>query len=157
MKKQKKKKIISVKVIQRRLFKLSSILCRDRANHKCEICGLAKGDKHPNTNKPQHVEAHHVMSRANKNSPLKYDLRNLICLCTSCHKTSRFSAHKHGLWFAKEFIKIRPNDAEWIIEHTTDCVDLDDRNILNYIEHCLKNNIVMDFSDKQLNISKDIK
>lgn len=135
--KNKKKKAEPFPKITRRLFKLTSEKCRERANYCCEICGTARGTPHPVTGKPQRVEAHHVMSRDNKNSPLKFDLRNLICLCTNHHKTGKYSAHKHGLWFAKEFNSIRPQDAKWILHHSDDIVDLKDRTVLYSIEKVL--------------------
>ena len=146
-KKTRKRKLTSIPVLIRRLFRLASIKCRENANFTCEICGMKKGDRHPITNKIQRVEAHHIMSRSNKNSPLKFDMRNMICLCTNCHKTGRRSAHKHGLWFAREFQKIRPDDAEWILEHTDDVVNLADRDVLSYIETCLRQNKPLEFDD----------
>lgn len=155
MAKQKKKKLTSLPVIRRRLFRLASELCREKAEDKCEICGMKKGDLHSNTGKKQRVEAHHIMSRSNKGSPLKFDIRNLICLCTEHHKTGRYSAHKHGIWFAKWFLENRPQDAQWIIDHSDDEINLDDRIILEYIEKCLRENKPLDFSDNQL-LNKNI-
>ena len=148
--KNKIKKLVKIPVIVRRLLKKACQLKRDLTGHACEICGLKKGDLHIVTGKPQKVDSHHVMSRSNKNSPLKFDLRNLACLCTDHHKTSRTSAHKHGLWFATWFLKNRPEDAQWILDHTYDEIDLTDRNILNYIEECLTNNKPLDFKPEQL-------
>jgi len=132
----KKKKLKPIPVIHRRLYRLLSEKCLREANYTCEICGTKKGDLY--NGKPQRVETHHIMSRNNKNSPLKFDIRNAICLCTRCHKTSRRSAHKHGLWFAKKFTELRPNDAKWILDHTDDQVNLKDRKILTKIEENLK-------------------
>jgi len=140
----KTKKLTSVAIIKRRLFRLVSQICRENANFTCEVCGLKNGDKHPNTGKIQHVEAHHIMSRNNKNSPLKFDLRNISCLCSSCHKHDKFSAHKHGLWFAMWFLEHRLDDATWIIEHTNDVVNLDDRHVLEIIEYCLLHKLPLD-------------
>lgn len=144
MKKKKEKKI---PVIKRRLLKIACQKCRERANHTCEICGMKAGEIY--NGKPQKVEAHHIMSKSNKSSPLKYDLRNLICLCTNHHKFGLRSAHKHGLWFAKELIRIRPQDADWIIEHTDDSVDLEDRVILADIENRLKNDLPLNLNKIQ--------
>jgi hypothetical protein len=141
----KRKKLTSIPVLTRRLFRLASQCCRENAKFSCEICGMKKGSIHPKTGKPQRVEAHHIMSRSNFDSPLKFDLRNLICLCTEHHKTGRYSAHKHGIWFAREFDKIRPEDADWIIEHSDDSVDLKDRSVIAYIEECLRKNKPLDF------------
>jgi hypothetical protein len=139
-KKEKRKKLTSIPVIHRRLFRLASILCRERANFTCEICGK----KQDNTKKIR-IEAHHVMSRSNKNCPLKYDLRNLCALCTSCHKFSKYSAHKHGLWFAKWFFENKPTEADFILNNSDIEVDLNDSNTLKYMEECLKNNIIFDY------------
>lgn len=144
--KTKRIKATSIPVIVRRLLKLASLKCRERAKMRCEICGMQKGEIHQNTGNVQKVEAHHVMSRSNKDSSLKFDLRNMVCLCTEHHKTGKYSAHKHGLWFAQEFTKIRPKDSEWILKHSDDCVNLKDRNILDYIEKCLKANKPLNFS-----------
>jgi len=144
-KRSKKKKRTSIPVITRRLFRLASQCCRERANFQCEICGMKKGSIHIGTGKPQRVEAHHIMSRSNKNSSLKFDLRNMVCLCTEHHKTGKYSAHKHGLWFAREFAKIRSEDVEWILEHSDDTVNLNDRDVLSYIETYLKENTPLDF------------
>lgn len=150
-KNRKLKKLTSIPIILRRLQRLASIKCREKANFSCEICGLKNGDLHSVTGKRQKVEAHHVMSRNNKNSPLKFDLRNLICLCTDHHKTGKFSAHKHGLWFSKKFIELRPSDADWILEHTNDIIDLSDRNILLHINDCLNNSKSLDFTKSMTN------
>lgn len=141
----KKTKLKSTPSIRRKLFKIASLKCREKAKFACEICGMVVGTIHPITNKKQKVEAHHVMSRSNKGSPLKFDLRNLVCLCTEHHKTGKRSAHKHGLWFANWFLNNRPDDAKWIIEHTDDIIDLNNRDILAYIEKCLTNNEKIEF------------
>ena len=144
-KKIRKKKLTSIPIIIKRLFRLASIRCRERANNKCEICGMCKGDKHPNTGKPQKVEAHHIMNRKNKNSPLKFDLRNLICLCGTCHKFGRFSAHGHGIWFG-EWLRInKPKQHAWILKHSNDVVDLTDRTVLQKIEDQLKSKDALKF------------
>ena len=136
----KKKKLTSIPVIQRRLFRLASQRCRENAHFTCEICGTKKGDTHPNTGNIQRVEAHHIMSRSNKDSLLKFDQRNLICLCTSCHKTGQFSAHKHGIWFAEWLRTNKPDQYYWILSHSDTIVNLKDRKILEWIEYCLRHN-----------------
>lgn len=148
----KKKNLTSIPVIVRRLLRLASERCRERANFCCEICGMKKGDLY--NGKSQRVEAHHVMSRSNKNSPLKFDLRNLVCLCTLHHKTYKFSAHRHAIWFAEQFNTIRPNDYKWVLEHSNDEVDLSDRNVLEVIEKCLKNNSLLDLEDYDIKYIK---
>ena len=146
----KTKKLTPTPTIVRRLLKKACQLKRGLAGNTCEICGLKKGDLHAVTNKPQKVDSHHVMSRSNKNSPLKFDIRNLVCLCTDHHKVGSTSAHKHGLWFAKWFMEHRADDAKWVLDHTFDKVDLTDRTILAHIEECLDNNKPLDFTEEQL-------
>ena len=143
-----KPKLKSIPAINRRLLKLAKDICRQKANNTCVVCGIKKGDLYKG--KPQNLNSHHIMSCKNKNSPLKFDQRNIISLCVFCHKGGRRSAHKHGLWFAKWLIEHNPTDAQWIIDHTDDQVDLKDRNILEYIEKCLKENKPLDFNPEQL-------
>ena len=125
-------KLKSLPAIKRRIFKLVSLICRERAGYKCEVCGMKKGDLH--NSKPQRVEAHHIFSRSIKDSPMKFDIKNLICLCTLCHKTGNKSAHKNPVWFG-EWLRInKPEQYTYVLEHFEDTVDLDDRNILDIIE-----------------------
>lgn len=140
-----RKKLTTIPVIHRRLFRLASIACRENNDFRCEICGIKKGEQYSKTGKPQRVEAHHVFSRANKNSPLKYDLRNLCCLCTNHHKFFSKSAHKHPLWFVKIFNEKRPDDVQFILEHDEFECNLKNRDNLSYIEDCLKGNKIIDY------------
>tara|TARA_R110002126_G_scaffold164690_2_gene312566 strand:+ start:1479 stop:1958 length:480 start_codon:yes stop_codon:yes gene_type:complete len=143
--KAKRKKLTSIPVIIRRLFRLASQCCRESADFKCEICGMKKGDLHNVTEKPQRVEAHHIMSRNNKDSPLKFDLRNLICLCSDHHKLSKYSAHSHGIWFADWLQTNKPEQYQWVLDHSDDTVNLKDREVLAHIEKCLRANKELNF------------
>ena len=87
------------------------------------------------------------MSRSNKDCPLKWDLRNLVALCTEHHKFGKRSAHKHGIWFAEELKKIRPDDYKWIIEHTDDEANMSNRENLEYIEKCLSEKKPIDLKE----------
>lgn len=132
MGRKKKEKKTSLPVVKRRLFKLVSIICRDRANHTCEICGMKKGDLY--NGKAQRVEAHHIFSRTFKDSPLKWDLNNLICLCSLCHKMGLRSAHKNPIYFG-EWLRIhKPQQYQYVLDHYQDTVNLDDRLVLEKIE-----------------------
>lgn len=143
----KKKKLESIPKIHRRLYKLALNLCREIANHTCIVCGMKKGDLY--NGKPQRVESHHLFSRHFKNSPLKFDLMNLICLCTLHHKTGDHSAHKNPIWFG-EWLRInKPEMYEYVLKHCDDRVDLDNRDILYEIEAKLK--------ETALNISNERK
>jgi len=128
----KEKKKQSLPTIRRRIFKLVSLICRERAGYACEVCGMKKGDLH--NGKPQRVEAHHLFSRSIKDSPLKFDMMDLICVCTLHHKTGRYSAHKNPIWFAEWLKKHKPEQYQYILDHCDDTVNLDDRAVLEEIE-----------------------
>ena len=147
--KPKRKKLTSIPVLTRRLFRLSSLCCREKANFKCEICGMEKGALHHVTGKPQRVEAHHIMSRSNKDSLLKFDLRNLICLCSDHHKLSKYSAHSHGIWFAEWLKTNKPEQYQWVLDHSDDTANLKDREVLAHIEKCLRENKELNFDKKE--------
>ena len=130
--KTKKVKLKSLPAIKRRIFKLVSLICRERAGNICECCHQPKG--YLLNGKPQRMECHHIFSRSIKNSPMKFDLNNLICLCTSCHKTGSVSAHKNPVVFA-EFLRVnKPNQYQYILDHYLDTIDLEDRVVLEKIE-----------------------
>lgn len=139
------KKKPSLPVIKRRLFRLVSQICRDRADHTCEVCGMKKGDIY--NGKPQRVEAHHLFSRSIKNSPMKWDMNNLICLCTLHHKTGPQSAHKNPIWFGEWLRTNKPEQYQYVLDHYEDEVNLNSRSVLEDIERKLK----------ELNNSKEIK
>jgi len=56
----------------------------------CAICGSQK-----------HLNAHHIISR--RFTPLRWDLKNGVCLCVRCHKFSIRAVHNNPLtiidWF----------------------------------------------------------
>ena len=145
----KKVKLTSIPVITRRLFRLASEKCRENAGFQCEVCGMKNGDKSKTTGKPQKVEAHHIMSRSNKDSLLKFDLRNLICLCSGHHKFNKFSAHSHGIWFAEWLRLNQPEKYKWVLENSDNTADLRDRSVLEWIEKCLKSNKPLDINIKE--------
>jgi len=136
IKKVKKIKLEPIRRIHRRLYKFTLDLCRVKANHTCAVCGMKKGDLY--NGKPQKVDSHHLYSRHFKNCPLKWDMNNLICLCTLCHKTGKKSAHKNPIWFA-EWLRInRPEQYQYVLNHCEDIIDLENREILYIIEKKLK-------------------
>jgi hypothetical protein len=86
----KKKRFIkqnSMSAIEKKLDKAWSE--RIRSIGKCEYCGST-----------EHLNAHHIFSRANKAT--RYDLENGICLCSLHHTFSHtFSAHKTPVEFTR--------------------------------------------------------
>lgn len=86
--KTKKTKLIPIPKIHKQLFKLWSLKVRNLANNTCEYCNA--------TNVP--LDAHHLISRKIKDSALKWDVNNGICLCKGkCHKFGNNSFHKNPI------------------------------------------------------------
>ena len=75
-----------------------------RSNGYCEVCGKSSYICQ--------LHAHHIVTR--KIMVLRYDLRNLVCLCAGCHKLNKFSAHENSLWFIDWLTEHRPEDLEYV-------------------------------------------
>ena len=142
-------KLKSTAVIRRRLLLLWSQAVRSRVGYKCEICGVKRGDIV--NEKAVKIDAHHLISKYIKNSPLKYDIRNGVCLCSSCHKFHANSFHKNPVRTITWLILNRPFDYEFILANDSLRVDLNDRKVLEEIEIRLKENKPLDL-DKLLKI-----
>lgn len=76
----------------------------------CEVCGKPPSLKE-NGDRGNH-NAHHVITKNNYN--LRWDIRNGVNLCVSCHKFGNPSAHGNPLWFAKWLEINRPEDYEYL-------------------------------------------
>lgn len=63
-----------------------SIIVKDMWGHKCAVCGGT-----------EHLNSHHLIPR--EIAKFRHNPSNGICLCPTCHKFGRYSAHKHPLWF----------------------------------------------------------
>jgi len=136
MPKVEKSKLESIPKINRRLYKLALSICRIKANHTCEVCGMKKGDLYKE--KPQRVESHHIFSRRFM-SAMRWDLNNLICLCSICHKLGDKSAHQNPIWFG-EWLRIhKPEQYKYILDHCEERIDVKNRDILYKIEEGLIN------------------
>ena len=108
VKKVKKVKQPSKKTISKRLWKevRDKVVVRDEG--KCQVCGC--------TSKPN---AHHIIGKGY--APTRYDERNLILLCSNCHKFSRLkSAHNNSVWFVNWLKENKPNQYNFVIELTQD-------------------------------------
>ena len=57
---------------------------------------------------------HHFIGRANKT--LRWDLRNIVWLCASCHTSGDFSAHGSPTVFKEWFKEMRPDDYKYLME-----------------------------------------
>ena len=68
---------------------------------------------------------------------MKFDLNNLICVCTLHHKTGFESAHKNPVVFGEWLRTHKPEQYQYIIDHYKDTINLDDRAVLEKIERGL--------------------
>lgn len=98
----KKKKTKSVKPtksqLKKKADKLFSLLIRKRGS--CERCLNTKD-----------LQAAHMITRANLR--LRYDTRNVRCLCKGCH----FYMHHHSMEFFDWYNVVYKDEAEYIREH----------------------------------------
>jgi len=141
MREKKQKKLESLPRIHKRLFKLWSEKVRLAAQNTCEYCGRKVGDIDSEGNKLIKVDAHHIQSRKVSGNPLKWDIRNAVCVCPLHHKFScNESFHRGPAITINWLIKNRPERFNYIVDHYNDQIDLDNRQILAEIERCLNNN-----------------
>ena len=73
-----------------------------RDDYTCQMCGSVSG-----------LNSHHIIGRINYS--LRFDLKNGITLCASCHKFDRYSAHNNPLYFAVWFEKHYPENYEYLL------------------------------------------
>jgi hypothetical protein len=144
MPKIKKKKLPSIPKINRKLFRIWSEKIHERADSKCEYCGLKVGENGKNGKPINKLDSHHLISRIKKNSFLKWDINNGICLCPSCHKFGEDSFHKSPVTTIYWFMKNHPDRLEYIMGNFDVKVDLNSREVLASIENSLVNNIPID-------------
>lgn len=147
VKKTKKKKIESIPKIKRRLFKIWSLAVRERAGHKCEFCGVSKGDiriNNDNKSISTKIDAHHLLSRDIKDCPLKFDIMNGIAVCPFCHKFGIPSFHRDPITTIHWLRTNRLDRYEYVLNNSSVKVDLDNRKVLAEIEECLNQNLSLD-------------
>jgi hypothetical protein len=127
-------------------MKLWSQKVKEKDGFACIYCGAKVGDINKN-NKKIKCDSHHLLSRDIKNSPLKFDIRNSALLCPEHHKFSGiFSAHRSPINFYEWFRASRPEQYKFVLENTNVRVDLENLEVLNYIEECLLTNKLIDIA-----------
>ena len=146
-KKGKKVKLESLAKIHRRLFKIWSEKVRKLGKNICEFCGKKVGDVGEGGNPIKAMNAHHLQSRKNKYNPLKWDIRNAVCVCAKCHKFSPdASFHLSPVVTINWLMKNRPERFNYVLDHFNDKIDLENRLILKEIERCLVENAPLDLN-----------
>ena len=79
-----------------------------RRYDKCEVCGA--------TGK---LDAHHLLPKE-RYQWWMFAPVNGVCLCKTCHKIGKLSAHRNPLWFAL-WLKINmPGRYNWAVKHIYD-------------------------------------
>jgi hypothetical protein len=73
-----------------------------RDDYTCQMCGSVSG-----------LNSHHIIGRINYS--LRFDLKNGLTLCSSCHKFSRNSAHNNPVYFIDWYKKHYPEDYEYLL------------------------------------------
>jgi hypothetical protein len=155
-KKTKKKKLDPIPKINRRLFRLWSEAIRENAGHQCEYCHAKRGDAGENGKKINKIDSHHFYSRDVKDCPLKWDIRNGIAVCPSCHKFGNIAFHKNPLVCYEWLRNNQPEKHRFVLENHSVRVDLHNRSVLAQIEIHLKNKEPLDL-DKLIKIDLDEK
>lgn len=93
-----------------KIWKIISHKIKEDADYKCRICGLKDGTLNKKGNKIW-LHIHHITPINN----LKFNAKNLICLCPSCHKFSlKRSPHKNPLAFFIWFQQNYPHNFEYL-------------------------------------------
>lgn len=115
--------------IRNRLMKLWIARCVEIYDHKCAVCG---DEVKPN--------AHHIVNR-DISPALRFDPNNSIALCARCHRFGISSAHKNGVWFSKWLHDHAPDQYQYIIDHTFDLININDRDALTKLENRLRSEI----------------
>ena len=155
IKKIKKNKLESLPKIHKRLFKIWSEKVRERGNNTCELCNKKVGDIGEGEKPLVAMNAHHLQSRKNKYNPIKWDIRNSVCVCPKCHKFScSESFHNSPVYTINWLMKNRPERFDYVLKHYNDKLDLENRLILKEIERCLVDNESLDI-EKLKQIEKD--
>jgi len=150
----KKVKLDSLPKIRRRLFKIWSEKVRERAGHRCEFCGKAKGEIGPNGNPINKIDAHHLNSRYVKDGPIKFEIKNGIGVCPGCHKFGTINFHDNPVNTMSWLLENHKDRFDYVLANTARKVDLDNRKVLEEIEARLLAGLSLDI-DKLQQIEKD--
>jgi len=102
---------------QKKADRLWKRVVKEIAQWKCERCGKTK-------NQCQ-LHSHHFFGRTNRAT--RWDIRNGFCLCASCHKLSKHSAHENPHEFRDWAISLRGEN--WYEALRLQCHSVWDRNI----------------------------
>lgn len=105
------------------------------AGPSCAVCGAAHGTLNAK-GKPQWLNGHHIEDK--NNYALRFDLKNHVHLCPTCHKWGVDSAHRAPVWFIdwlrehrlRQYVyvlharRLKPSQlADWTIEMLVEAIE----------------------------------
>ncbi len=76
----------------KKLDTLWSKLVKERAGHRCEVCGNSAG----------RLNSHHIISKGVSPRALRWDLDNGICVCFRCHVWFHGNPVDSGRWLIEK-------------------------------------------------------
>jgi len=114
-----------LKLLRRKCLFLWKARVKERAGKKCEICGKSGKEKR--------ITGHHIESFS-VNKALRYDERNGISCCVTCHKFGRFAMHKSFCATYNFMSQKRMGDFEYLLLHYQDKVELTKEYLLDKIK-----------------------
>jgi len=155
-KKIKKVKLISLPKLRKKILKLWAEAVREKENNTCIFCGAKKGDiSKANINNTILIDSHHLLQKYIKDCPLKFEIKNGVGLCKSCHKfNGEHSAHKSPIVFYDWLRLNHPDRYNFVLSNSSIRVDLDNRLVLEEIEERLIAKESLDL-DRLKQIEKD--
>lgn len=101
-----------IKVLRRKALQLWKTKIKILANNECEACG-----------KKKRLQIHHIESYAT-NKSLRYDIHNGVCLCTTCHKFGRQSAHHSFCFMFNLMTGPRNVSLTYLLRHYKDKIEI---------------------------------
>lgn len=115
--KTKKTKAKKMAILKRKLLRLWSIKVRKEWGNECAVC-----------ESKEHLNSHHLIPKEMKDSALRYDLKNGVCLCAKCHKyrydiNGGFgSPHKNPLVFFNWLRTMYPSIYEYCLDNANEVI-----------------------------------
>jgi 5-methylcytosine-specific restriction endonuclease McrA len=120
MKKQTKKQLDKIeKKRLNKLWKETRLKVLDRDKNMCVICGATNGNVYINKRRNEvktKLDVHHILEKEFLvYKYLQFDERNLITVCSRCHKYSWFSFHKCPLLALNVLKTIYPKNYSFLL------------------------------------------
>ena len=96
---------------RRKALSMWSEMVRLLASYECELCKAPASEVQ--------LQAHHLLPKE-RYQWLMFAPINGVCLCTQCHKHSRYAAHRNPIFFAVWLKANQPEKYKWVLQHVHD-------------------------------------